>query len=127
MSTSSLPVAVVTGGTSGIGLAVAQDLAKDHQVYALGRNKESLAQLSLRQNIEAVEIDLLDFAAQRAFITSLAKINVLVHAAAISEQTTVENATPESVANAVRLVVSASEETQITEVNVRPRHDKAKR
>ncbi|MEG3135950.1 SDR family oxidoreductase [Rouxiella sp. T17] len=241
MSTSSLPVAVVTGGTSGIGLAVAQDLAKDHQVYALGRNKESLAQLSLRQNIEAVEIDLLDFAAQRAFISSLAKINVLIHAAAISEQTTLENATPdvwqkqfsinlfapaeltrlalpalreqhgqivfinsgsgtlalpghtvysaskfalnalahalrgeeskngvrvatvspgptdtpmnrksrekagnllqnsadeidpleyskpESVANAVRLVVSASEETQITEVNVRPRHDKAKR
>jgi len=237
MSTSSsLPVAIVTGGTSGIGLAVVHNLAKDHQVYALGRNKDSLVQLRLLQNVEAVEIDLLDFDAQRQFINRLAKINVLVHSAAISEQTTLEKATPdvwqrqfsvnvfapaeltrlalpalreqngqvvfinsgsgtlalpghtvysaskfalnalahalrgeesangvrvatvspgptdtpmnrnsrpragtfaelapleystpESVASAVRLVVSASEDTQITDVNVRPRHDKAKR
>ncbi|MCC3703482.1 SDR family oxidoreductase [Rouxiella badensis] len=232
----SRPVAVVTGGTSGIGLAVVHDLAKDHQVYALGRNKDSLVALRLLQNVEAVEIDLLDFEAQQKLIHSLPQINVLVHAAAVSEQTTVENATPdvwqkqfsinlfapaeltrlalpalreqngqvvfinsgsgtlalpghtvysaskfalnalahalrgeesengvrvatvspgptdtpmnrksreragnfaeidpleystpESVAHAVRLVVSASEDTQITDVNVRPRHDKAKR
>lgn len=231
-----LPVAVVTGGTSGIGLAVVHDLAKDHRVYALGRNKDSLIALRLLQNVEAVEIDLLDFEAQRALIASLPNIDVLVHAAAISEQTTVEKATPDiwqrqfsvnvfapaeltrlalpalrerhgqvvfinsgsgtlalpghtvysaskfalhalahalrgeesangvrvatvspgptdtpmnrksreragnfadidpleystpqSVASAVRLVVNASEDTQITEVNVRPRHDKAKR
>lgn len=91
----SLPVAVVTGGTSGIGLAVVHDLSKDHQVYALGRNKDSLVALRLLQNVEAVEIDLLDFEAQQAFIASVPKINVLVHAAAISEQTTVEKATPD--------------------------------
>ena len=35
--------------------------------------------------------------------------------------------TPESVAAAVRLVVSASDDTQITDIAVRPRRDKAKR
>ncbi|EIC86158.1 SDR family oxidoreductase [Serratia sp. M24T3] len=234
--TSALPVAVVTGGTSGIGLAIVHDLAKDHHVYALGRNKDSLVALRLLQNVEAVEIDLLDFTAQQKLVASLAKIDVLVHAAAISEQTTVEKATPdiwqkqfsvnvfapaeltrlalptlreqrgqivfinsgsgtlalpghtvysaskfalnalahalrgeesdngvrvstvspgptdtpmnrksreragnfeainpleystpESVASAVRLVVNATEDTQITDVSVRPRHDKAKR
>lgn len=44
---SSLPVAVVTGGTSGIGLAIVHNLARDHQVYALGRNKDSLIALRL--------------------------------------------------------------------------------
>ncbi len=65
---SSFPVAVITGGTSGIGLAVVHNLARDHQVYALGRNKESLAALRLIENVEAVEINLLDFAAIARFV-----------------------------------------------------------
>ncbi|MFS2225945.1 SDR family oxidoreductase [Pantoea sp. B65] len=233
---SALPVAIVTGGTSGIGLAIVNDLARDHYVYALGRNKEALIQLRLLQNVEAVEIDLLDFTAQQRFIDALPAIDVLVHSAAISERSRVDNASPElwqkqfsinlfapaeltrlalpalrkkqgqvvfinsgsgtlalaghtvysaskfalnalahglrgeesangvrvatvspgptdtpmnrksraqsgdfaaidplqyshpaSVAAAVRLVVSASEESQITDINVRPRHDKANR
>jgi len=237
MSTSSaLPVAIVTGGTSGIGLAIVRELARDHQVYALGRNKERLIALRLLENVEAVEIDLLDFAAQQRFIDSVPRINALVHSAAISERARVDSASaalwqqqfsinlfapaeltrlalpalreqrgqvvfinsgsgtlalaghtvysatkfalnalahglrgeesdngvrvatvspgptdtpmnrlsreragdfaeinpleysaPESVAAAVRLVIDASEESQITDINVRPRHDKARR
>jgi len=92
---SSFPVAVITGGTSGIGLAVVHNLARDHQVYALGRNKESLAALRLIENVEAVEINLLDFAAVAQFVSELPAIDVLVHSAAISKPLRLENATPE--------------------------------
>lgn len=92
---SSLPVAVVTGGTSGIGLAVVHNLARDHQVYALGRNKESLAALRLIENVDAVEIDLLDFDAIARFVGEIPAIDVLVHSAAISKPLRLENATPE--------------------------------
>jgi len=89
------PVAVVTGGTSGIGLAIVQDLARDHQVYALGRNKDSLTALRQRENIEAVELDLLDFAAAERFIREIPGIDVLVHSAAVSRPLRLEQATPE--------------------------------
>jgi len=89
------PVAVVTGGTSGIGLAIVQDLARDHQVYALGRNKDSLPALRQRENIEAVELDLLDFAAAERFIREIPGIDVLVHSAAVSRPLRLEQATPE--------------------------------
>lgn len=90
-----LPVAIVTGGTSGIGLAIVHNLARDHHVYALGRNNAALDELRSLQNVEAVKIDLLDFNAQQRFIDSLPAINVLVHSAAISEQARVDNASPE--------------------------------
>ena len=48
-----LPVAVIT---SGIGLAIIHDLARDHRVYALGRSKDSLLALRLNETIGAVEI-----------------------------------------------------------------------
>lgn len=92
---SSRPVAVVTGATSGIGLAIAQDLAADHQVYALGRSADALAALQQIENVEAVELDLLDNDALQAFVSRLPDIAVLVHSAALSERFTVGQATPE--------------------------------
>jgi NADP-dependent 3-hydroxy acid dehydrogenase YdfG len=38
-----------------------------------------------------------------------------------------EYSTPKSVAAAVRLVIDTSDDTQITDIAVRPRRDKAKR
>ncbi|MFU2319053.1 SDR family oxidoreductase [Rahnella sp. PCH160] len=92
---SSLPVAIVTGGTSGIGLAIVHNLARDHLVYALGRNKDSLIALRLIENVEAVEIDLLDFSAVEQFVRELPVIDVLVHSAAVSKPLRLEQATPE--------------------------------
>ena len=40
------PVAVVTGATRGIGRACAADLARDHDVVALGRDPQLLAELA---------------------------------------------------------------------------------
>jgi len=42
MTASALPVAIVTGGNSGIGLETVMLLAADHQVYAIGRNQQTL-------------------------------------------------------------------------------------
>ena len=92
---SSFPVAVVTGGTSGIGLAVVHNLARDHRVYALGRNKDSLITLRLIENVDAVEIDLHDFDAIARFVGEIPAIDVLVHSAAISKPLRLENTTPE--------------------------------
>lgn len=92
---SSRPVAIVTGATSGIGLAIARDLATDHQVYAIGRSAEALAELQQIQHIESVELDLLDNQALKNFIDRLSAVAVLVHSAAISERLSVEQATPE--------------------------------
>ena len=92
---STLPVAVITGGTSGIGLAIVHDLARDHRVFALGRNKDSLLALRLIENVEAVEIDLLDFIAVQRFVDALPEIDVLVHSAAISKPLRLDQARPE--------------------------------
>lgn len=92
---STLPVAVITGGTSGIGLAIVHDLARDHRVFALGRNKDSLLALRLIENVEAVEIDLLDFTAVQRFVDALPEIDVLVHSAAISKPLRLDQARPE--------------------------------
>lgn len=90
-----LPVAVVSGGTSGIGLAIVEDLARDHHVYALGRNPQSLQQLEGRANITPVALELLDFDALAAFVAPLARVDVLVHSAAISEWFTTAQARPD--------------------------------
>jgi len=88
------PVAVVTGGTSGIGLAIVRELAVSHLVYAVGRSASALAALEQYENVEAVSLDLLDNEAVQKFVSRLPALDVLIHSAAISERLTVEQATP---------------------------------
>lgn len=95
-------VAVVTGATGGMGREIAADLSKDHQVYALGRNQAGLEALSECPNITPVQADLVaellaDDAqpgAQLADVLGLDTVDVVVHAAAIAEKKSVEDATP---------------------------------
>lgn len=95
-------VAVVTGATGGMGREIAADLSKDHQVYALGRNQAGLDALSECPNITPVQADLVaellaDDAqpgAQLADVLGLDTVDVVVHAAAIAEKKSVEDATP---------------------------------
>ena len=52
---------LITGATSGIGQQMALDYAKDGwKVIACGRNPESLANLSLNENIETLRFDITD-------------------------------------------------------------------
>ena len=95
MTTAALPVAIVTGGTSGIGLATVKLLAQDHQVYAIGRNPQILHGLASLAHVQPVTLDITDFTAVAAFTATLSRVDVLVHSAAISVQSTVFAATPE--------------------------------
>lgn len=88
-------IAVVTGGTSGIGLAIVKQLAASHLVYALGRTADTQAELLQLAHVEAVKIDLLDNLAIEHFISRLPALDVLVHSAAISQCLSVEEATAE--------------------------------
>lgn len=95
MTASTLPIAIVTGGNSGIGLETVKLLAKDHLVYAIGRNPATLQALEGHANIKPVSLDITDFAALSAFATPLARVDVLVHSAALSVPGTTYEATPE--------------------------------
>ncbi|MCC2031554.1 SDR family oxidoreductase [Microbacterium allomyrinae] len=87
-------VAVVTGAAAGgIGTSVVRDLARTHRVVAIGRNAERLAE-RLRDvaGVECVELDLADFDRYAAALAHLDRVDVLVHAAAVSERFTLEAA-----------------------------------
>ncbi|WP_150306846.1 SDR family oxidoreductase [Planctomonas psychrotolerans] len=89
---SARPVALVTGATGGIGRAVVDDLAADHEVLAVGRNAEAIADLDALPGVRAVPLDLTDDAALIAFAETLDRLDVLVHAAAVATQFSVADA-----------------------------------
>ena len=90
------PIAVVTGATGGMGREIVRDLARDHKVYALGRNREQLDALAGVDGVTAVEVDLTDDAERAEFSAGLSgDVSVLIHAAALGDHLSVEKATPE--------------------------------
>lgn len=91
-------VAVVTGATGGMGIEIVKDLARDHRVYALGRNAETLAELGELDNVIPVVSDVLADVLSGGGVAALAelqRVDVLVHAAAIAHNLSVETATVE--------------------------------
>lgn len=94
--------AVVTGATGGIGRKIVEDLARDHRVFALGRHADRLAELADLANVEGIETDLdrelLDGEPRRGLgeVLAVDRVDVLVHAAAIAERLTVEDARPDT-------------------------------
>lgn len=75
-------VAVIAGATSGMGWEIACDLAADHDVIALGRAAEALAELDARPGIRAVSCDITSAAQREELAAGLGRVDVLVHAAA---------------------------------------------
>ncbi len=88
------PLALVTGGGSGIGLAIVENLAQDREVIALGRSKDKLKALAGQPHIHPVSVDLQDAEALARLAAPLARLDVLVHCAAVSDWHRVETATP---------------------------------
>lgn len=79
-----------------MGVEIVKDLARDHQVYALGRNAEVLATLAEINNVVAVDTDIIADVLGGAGIEKLSgldRVDILVHAAAIARNQTVEAAT----------------------------------
>lgn len=86
----SRPTALVTGASRGIGLAVAEDLARTHDVVLVGRSAEGLHAVADRLAGAAVLV--LDVADEHAVDSAVLpdRLDVLVHAAGVSEHGTVE-------------------------------------
>lgn len=87
------PLAIVTGATGAMGRCTVENLVATHDVVALGRNEEVLAELAELDGVTTHAVALSDHAGLAAVVEPLERIDVLVHVAAISVRFTVETAT----------------------------------
>lgn len=90
-------VAIVTGATSGIGMATARKIAEQGgKVAAAGRKADVLATIA-SPSIKTYVVDLLDESDTKAFVTTVLKdfgrIDILVNAAGIIATGDIENTT----------------------------------
>ena len=77
-------VAVVTGGTSGLGAATAFHLAElGAKVYAVGL-KADLLEIPEGLDIKAVELDVTDESGVKQFIASLDSLDILFNGAGVN-------------------------------------------
>jgi NADP-dependent 3-hydroxy acid dehydrogenase YdfG len=108
-------VALVTGASGGIGGAIVRDLAHTHRVVAVGRDADALAALSAETGAETRIVELTDPNAIEVLAAEFDRLDVLVHAAAIADVRSVEDATPDDWDKQLRInVVSPALLTRAT-------------
>lgn len=79
------PVALVTGGSRGIGLAIARNLGRDHHILVGGTNAERVGEVAGDlPSAEPFVADVTDLAALTAALDPIDRLNVLVHSAGMS-------------------------------------------
>ncbi|MBF0698118.1 SDR family oxidoreductase [Actinomyces bowdenii] len=96
------PVALVTGATSGIGLAVARDLARDHNIILIARTVKDLEELAAALEEEsraAVLVCPVDLTNDTAVTRTMGRLqldslDVLVHCAGVEATGAVDRLTP---------------------------------
>lgn len=84
--------AIVTGATGGMGRRIVRELARDHQVWAIGRDFSAWEE---HPNVHRVEWDLRD-PENSSFPQLPEQVDVLVHAAAIAEKRRMEDSDAEA-------------------------------
>lgn len=89
------PVALVTGATGGMGGEIVADLSRTHRVIATGRSVAALEDLALRTGCDTAAVDMTDAASLEGLGGSLDRLDVLVHAAAVSRARRVDTADAE--------------------------------
>lgn len=80
-------IAIVTGATGGMGRRIVRELARDHEVWAIGRDFSGWED---QPNVHQVEWDLRD-PESGSFPQFPDQVDVLVHAAAIAEKRRMED------------------------------------
>lgn len=89
------PFALVTGGSRGLGAAIARELAVDHDLLLGARSAESLGPIvSELPRAKPWPVDLLDHDAVAAAAAGIERLDVLVHNAGVAELGSVEEGTP---------------------------------
>lgn len=88
---------VITGGGSGVGLAIAEDLVKDNKIILVGRNEKklALAKRNLGENSSYVAGDLSTVTGRKKVVDFILKnteqVDVLIHSAGIYPTTSKDN------------------------------------
>jgi NAD(P)-dependent dehydrogenase (short-subunit alcohol dehydrogenase family) len=93
-------VILVTGCSSGIGRATALEAAlRGHRVFASARNRNDLAELERRENLESLALDVTDGGSIRsaveAALSRAGRIDALVNNAGYGQYGAVEEVTPD--------------------------------
>jgi len=109
------PVAVVTGGTRGIGLALVRDLAPTHHLVVGGRSDASVADVvASLPSAEGLVADLADCSpggsletALEALVPRLSRVDVLVHSAGVLRNGTVADSPVQEWADSMTVNVVA--------------------
>ncbi len=97
MNSDPQPVALVTGGSAGLGLVVAKTLClRGYQVVILGRDQGRLDEAcrQLGQHAIARQCDVTDAADIAAVIAELSRLDVLVNCVGISDRGLIEDLQP---------------------------------
>ncbi|MCU1406827.1 MAG: short-chain dehydrogenase [Glaciihabitans sp.] len=86
------PIAMITGASRGIGLAIAKDLGRTHHVIVMGRDANALRQIvAALPSATAWAVDVADAEALESTFPELATLDVLVHSAGVIDGAEVAN------------------------------------
>ena len=81
-----MPIALVTGASSGIGLEIARILARDHDVVLVARRTDKLEELATAiGGARVVTVDLADPSGPRKLVSEIPDVEVLVNNAGFGD------------------------------------------
>lgn len=103
-----MKTALITGGSRGIGAAVARDLARDHRVLVGATTQESARQVvDTLADAAPFVVDLTDAAAVAEAVAGIDRLDVLVHSAGVAPYIAVEDSSLEQWRRAFEINVFA--------------------